>query len=171
MAFKLVVWDFDGTLADSLPTAVSIFDRLAPEMGFKPLEDVNAARGMTTRQLMRHHGVSLWRLPRLVRRFQALAAEEADNLKLASGLSAALASIGATGVRLGVLSSNREDNIRRCLRATGRRGTSRSWSATRGCSARGRRSGASSAPNGWPATRCCTSATSCATSKRRRRPA
>ena len=122
MPFKLVVWDFDGTLADSLPTAVGIFNRLAPEMGFRPLEDVTAARGMTTRQLMRHHGVSLWRLPRLVRRFQALAAEEADKLKLAAGLPAALAAIAATGVRLGVLSSNREDNIRRCLRANGAEG-------------------------------------------------
>jgi len=117
MSFKLVVWDFDGTLADSLPTSVGIFNRLAPELGFKPLEDVNAARGMTTRQLMRQHGISLWRLPRLVRRYQAAVAEEADKLKLVAGLPTALASIAGTGVRLGILSSNREDNIRRCLRA------------------------------------------------------
>jgi phosphoglycolate phosphatase len=119
MPFKLVVWDFDGTLADSLPTAVSIFNRLAPEMGFKPLEDVSAARGMSTRQLMRHHGISLWRLPRLVRKYQAAAAEEADKLKLITGVPAVLASLAGGGVRLGILSSNREDNIRRCLRANG----------------------------------------------------
>jgi len=117
MTLKLVVWDFDGTLADSLPTAVSIFNRLAPEMGFKPLEDVDAARGLSTRQFLRQQGISLWRLPRLVRRYQAAAAEEADRLKLASGLGEVLAGIAATGLRLGVLSSNCEDNIRRCLRA------------------------------------------------------
>src|SRR5262245_31140180 len=122
MAFKLVVWDFDGTLADSLPTAVGIFNRLAPELGFKPLEDVNAARSLTTRQFLRQQGISLWRLPRLVRRYQALAAEEADKLKLASGLPEALARIAESGVRLGVLSSNREDNIRRCLRANNAEG-------------------------------------------------
>lgn len=117
MAFKLVVWDFDGTLADSLPTAVSIFNRLAPELGHKPLEDVNAARGLSTRQFLRQQGISLWRLPRLVRKYQAAAAEEADKLKLITGLPAALAALASSGVRLGVLSSNREDNIRRCLRA------------------------------------------------------
>ena len=122
MALKLVVWDFDGTLADSLPTSVSIFNRLAPEMGFKPLEDVTAARGMSTRQLMRKHGISLWRLPRLVRKYQALVAEEADKLKLVAGLPAALSAITGTGLRLGILSSNREDNIRRCLRANGAEG-------------------------------------------------
>ena len=120
--FKLVVWDFDGTLADSLPTAVGIFNRLAPEMGYKPLADVAAARGMSTRQLMRQQGISLWRLPRLVRKYHEAAAEEADKLKLAAGLPAALAAIAGAGVRLGVLSSNREDNIRRCLRANGAEG-------------------------------------------------
>jgi phosphoglycolate phosphatase len=119
MRFKLVVWDFDGTLADSLPTAVAIFNRLAPEMGFRPLDDLAAARGLSTRQLLRRQGISLWRLPRLVRKFHAAAAETADRLKLVAGLPEVLAALRTAGVRLGVLSSNREDNIRRCLRANG----------------------------------------------------
>ena len=122
MPFKLVVWDFDGTLADSLATAVKIFNRLAPELGFKPLEDVSAARGLSTRQFLRQQGISLWRLPRLVRKYHAAAAEEADKLKLAAGLADVLARVAGNGVRLGVLSSNREDNIRRCLRANGAEG-------------------------------------------------
>ncbi len=122
MPYKLVVWDFDGTLADSLPAMLDIFNRLAPEMGFKPLADLAAARGTPTRHLLRQQGISLWRLPRLVRRYQALAADEADKLKLAPGLSAVLAVIAGSGVKLGVLSSNREDNIRRCLRANGAEG-------------------------------------------------
>jgi phosphoglycolate phosphatase len=122
MPFKLVVWDFDGTLADSLATAVGIFNRLAPELGFRPLEDVSGARGLSTRQFLRQQGISLWRLPRLVRKYHAAAAEEADKLKLAAGLADVLARVAGSGVRLGVLSSNREDNIRRCLRANGAEG-------------------------------------------------
>lgn len=119
MPYKLVVFDFDGTLADSLAAAVGIFNRVAEEFGYKPVEDVAAARAMNTRQFLRHHGISLWRLPRLVRRYHAAAADEAERLRLFSGLPATLAALHATGVRLGVLSSNREDNIRRCLRANG----------------------------------------------------
>jgi phosphoglycolate phosphatase len=122
MALKLVVWDFDGTIADSLPSAVRIFNRLAPEMGFRQLEDVEAARAMPTRELMRRHGVSLWRLPRLVRRYQAAVAEEADRMALIAGITDLLAAVSATGVRQGILSSNREDNIRRTLRAHGAEG-------------------------------------------------
>ncbi len=119
MPFKLVIWDFDGTLADSLPSAVSIFNRLAPEMGIKPIGDLSAARELSTRQFLKQHGISLWRLPRLVRKYQAIAAESADQLKLIEGIPATLAALASAGVRLGVLSSNREDNIRRCLRANG----------------------------------------------------
>src|SRR5262245_58982157 len=122
MTTRLIVWDFDGTLADSLSAAIGIFNRLAPELGFRPVEDVAAARTLTTRQFLRRHGIRFWRLPRVVRRFQAVAAEESGNLKLHAGLPEVLAGLCERGVRLGVLSSNREDNIRRCLAANGAEG-------------------------------------------------
>src|SRR5437016_3804357 len=94
---RLIVWDFDGTLADSLPTAVGIFNRLAVEMGHKPIEDVAAARSMTTRQFLKQHGISLWRLPRLVRKYHAAASEEADRVRLAAGLADVLGELAARG--------------------------------------------------------------------------
>jgi phosphoglycolate phosphatase len=119
MRFKLLVWDFDGTLADSLAAAVSIFNRLAPELGHKPIVDVAAARELSTRQFLRQQGISLWRLPRLVRKYREAAAEDADQLKLFPGLVEVLTHLRQCGLRLGVLSSNKEENIRRCLRANG----------------------------------------------------
>jgi HAD superfamily hydrolase (TIGR01549 family) len=119
MPFKLVVFDFDGTVADSLMTALGIFNRFAAELRYKPIEDTEAVRSMTTRQFMKHHGISLWRLPRLVRKFHAAAAEEAEKLKLYPGLPEMLATLHTDGVRLGILSSNKEENIRRCLRVNG----------------------------------------------------
>jgi phosphoglycolate phosphatase len=119
MPFKLVVFDFDGTLADSLGGMVRIFNQLAPELGHRPVEDVAAARAMTTRQFLKHHGIPFWRLPRLVRRYRALAAADADTTRLFPGLPEAVAALRANGSRLGVLSSNSEENIRRSLRANG----------------------------------------------------
>lgn len=116
---RLLVFDFDGTLVDSLAAAVGIFNRLADELGHKPIVDVAAARSLSTRQFLKRHGVSFWRLPRLVRCYQAAVAEEAERLELFAGLTEAFAALRTHGVRLGVLSSNREDNIRRCLRANG----------------------------------------------------
>jgi phosphoglycolate phosphatase len=119
MPFKLVVFDFDGTLVDSLLSSLDIFNRYAAEYRYKPIENAEAVRSMTTRQFMKHHGISLWRLPRLVKKFHAAAASEADKLKLYPGLAAILSELRIDGPRLGILSSNKEDNIRRCLRSNG----------------------------------------------------
>jgi phosphoglycolate phosphatase len=116
MPFKLVVWDFDGTLVDSLATSLAIFNRHAAELRYRPIHDPDAVRSMTAREFMRHHGISVWRLPRLVRFFHAAAAQEAESLRLYPGLVEALTALRASGIRLGILSSNKEDNIRRCLR-------------------------------------------------------
>ncbi len=116
MPYKLVIWDFDGTLADSLAAAVVIFNRLAHELGYKPLTDIATARTIGTRQFLKQHGISLWRLPRLVRKYHTAAALEADKLKLFPDLAPVLTHLANQGIRLGVLSSNTEDNIRRCLR-------------------------------------------------------
>jgi phosphoglycolate phosphatase len=119
MPFKLVIWDFDGTIVDSRALMLDIFNRLAAEMRYRPVQDPESVRSLTTRQFLRRHGIPLWRLPKLVRRFHAEAAEEAENLKLYPGLLETLAGLCTAGVRLGILSSNKEETIRRCLRANG----------------------------------------------------
>jgi phosphoglycolate phosphatase len=119
MPIRLIVWDFDGTLADSMPAGLRIFNRLAPELGIRPIADPAAARAMSSRQFLRHHRIRFWRLPRLVRKFQAAAAAEADKLRLFPGLPEVLADLRGRGVRHGILSSNSEGNIRRCLAANG----------------------------------------------------
>jgi phosphoglycolate phosphatase len=119
MRYPLIVFDFDGTLADSLGPALAAYNRIAPGLGLRQIEDLEAARAMPTRQLLRQLGVRFWRLPRVVRAFQAAAAEHADRLRLHDEVAGMLRGLSARGHRLGVLSSNREDTIRACLRANG----------------------------------------------------
>ena len=117
MRYPLVVFDFDGTLADSLGPALATYNRIAPGLGLRPIEDLEAARSMPTRKLLKQLGVRFWRLPRVVRAFQAAAAEHAGELRLHDGVAPVLRGLHARGHRLGILSSNREDAIRSCLRA------------------------------------------------------
>jgi HAD superfamily hydrolase (TIGR01549 family) len=119
MNYRLVVFDFDGTLADSMAVSIRIFQQIGPALGLKPFTDLDAARRMPTRKILKEVGISFWKLPKVVRAFQAAAAEHAHELKLHPGLAEALIDLHARGTRLGVLSSNREDNIRKCLAANG----------------------------------------------------
>jgi len=66
------LFDFDGTLADSLSTIVDITNRLAPEFGYRPtpLQQVDALKGLSTRQLIRYSGISVLKIPALLRRLR-----------------------------------------------------------------------------------------------------
>ena len=56
MKYQLVLWDFDGTLADTLPLALSIYNRMAAERNFKPIDDPHAVRDMGMREFLKSHG-------------------------------------------------------------------------------------------------------------------
>lgn len=119
MRFPQIVFDFDGTLADSLSTAVGIFQKLAPVLNLRPIEDLETARGLTSRQLVKRMGVRLWQLPRVVRAFRTEAILHAPNLPLHAGVPDMLRELIGRGHKLGVVSSNGADAIRECLRRHG----------------------------------------------------
>ncbi len=119
MKYQLIVWDFDGTLADTLGCTLRVYNRLAANYGCLPVTDPHAVRGLTLPAFLRAHRISLRKLPSLIRGVLSGQKEEVARLPLFPGLAPVLQAIRAAGSRVAVLSSNAEDNIRCCLRANG----------------------------------------------------
>jgi phosphoglycolate phosphatase len=119
MRYDLVVWDFDGTLADTLAMALATYNNLAGQYGFMPVDDPAAARNLGTMAFLRKHGIPLYRLPVLIKAYLAATKGQMATIRLFSGVPELLRALKTAGCRLGVLSSNLADNIRSCLRSNG----------------------------------------------------
>lgn len=115
------LFDFDGTLADSLAVIVEITNRLAPEFGYRPtiLEEVDTLKGLSTRQLIRYSGIPLLKIPALVRRLRAELKCYKAPIAPCVGIPAVIRQLHAQNHRLAVITSNTPEVVHRFLIAHG----------------------------------------------------
>lgn len=116
MAPRLLIFDFDGTLADSWPWFLGTLDGTAARFGLRPVtpEQVEALRRQDSHAVMRALGVPLWKVPRIAAHLKR-EATTAPAPPLFPGIPALLRRLTAQGVVISVASSNTEAQIRRTL--------------------------------------------------------
>jgi len=114
MSVKVIIFDFDGTLADTFDAVVRISNRLANEFGYKPAApaDVAKIRSLSSREIIKQSGVSLFKIPFLLKRLKADLHYEIPQLSPVVGIQEALIKLNHKGNRLGILTSNSEENVR-----------------------------------------------------------
>jgi phosphoglycolate phosphatase len=117
MSYRLVIFDFDGTLADTFPWFSRVLNGVADRFGFKRIEDGEGEtlRGLSAQEIIAHLGVPRWKLPLIARHMRKLAAEHRDEIRLFAGVDRMLQGLAERGIWLAVVSSNSEANVRRTL--------------------------------------------------------
>lgn len=115
MTIKLIIFDFDGVLADSGPWMESVFNDIARKFGFRTLDtaQMEQLRNMGAREGMRMLGVRIWHLPKIAKHLRAINAEA--EIDLVPGVPQMLATLSERGIKLAIVSSNAEANIRKTL--------------------------------------------------------
>lgn len=112
--YKLAIFDFDGTLADSSAWMLVAFTACADKFGFRKLsrDEIEALRGQDNRAILCALELPMWKLPAIAKHVRAMAAE-AEPPPLFAGAPDALRALKASGLTLGVVSSNSEYAILR----------------------------------------------------------
>ena len=110
---KILLFDFDGTVADTRTIAHGILNDMSREFGFRelPLEELEEARKMNTREFIRHLGISSWRVPSIAHRGLQLLHERIHLVDPIPGMPETLAALHARGERLAILTSNSQANV------------------------------------------------------------
>lgn len=117
---KLIIFDFDGTLADSFSIIVETFNELAKEYDLHQVqpEEIPALRKISSRQLLKKFGFPTWRLPFLLRRGKQMLRNKIMSVHLFSGIEKTVKELKKEGYALGILSSNSRANVKKIIESS-----------------------------------------------------
>jgi phosphoglycolate phosphatase len=115
--YKLIIFDFDGTLADTLPWVLTIIDDLADKYKFQRLDRQQLAemRRLDAKTLLKQYKVPAWKLPLIGRYIHRRLAQSIQQVSLFDGVDAMLQQLTEAGLTLAIVSSNSRENIHRVL--------------------------------------------------------
>ncbi len=117
----VLIFDFDGTIADTLDTIVRITNRIAPEYGYSQTtpERLRYYQSLSTKEMLKQSEIPLFRLPFLLRQVRREMSTELDNVSVATDLVPTLRTLNENGHQLMIMSSNSRHNILRFLERQG----------------------------------------------------
>jgi phosphoglycolate phosphatase len=115
MLYRLAIFDFDGTLSDSLPWFRGVLDDIADRFEFRRVdaEEREALRHCGPREVLRRLGVPMWKVPAIAAHMRELKGRA--DIPLFDGARELIAGLAAEGVGLAMVSSDAETGIRRSL--------------------------------------------------------
>lgn len=121
VGYRLILFDFDGTLANSVPWLTGVVGELAEEFGFRPPGAAEVARLRESGPLesMALLGVPSWKIPLIAARLRRRMAQELHTIRPFDGVAEMLRRLGAAGVELAVVTSNTLANAQRVLKGNG----------------------------------------------------
>ncbi len=123
MNYRTLVFDFDGTIADTLGETFRIFNEIAPELGIRTVreEELGDLRHLSLRQLLNHLEIPKRRVPALIARGTGMMRGNIRNLPLIGGIGEVLVEMRRNVESFGILTSNTTPNVDLFLRAHGLR--------------------------------------------------
>jgi phosphoglycolate phosphatase-like HAD superfamily hydrolase len=113
-AKKIILFDFDGTLAETMMLIYRIFNRLSRVYKYKPLseEEIEEVRHLTIHEFVDYVKIAPWKIPIVAIHARRLMHAEIHTIQPPKGLPEVLTKIHESGrYKMDILTSNRRKNV------------------------------------------------------------
>ena len=102
---SFILFDFDGTIADTISVGLDIINAHADRFGYKRL-DGELNTHLSAMQLVKLAEVKLWKLPYLIYQLKQKLSEQSDEIQILPEAKKIIESVKNDGYELGILTSN-----------------------------------------------------------------
>lgn len=125
MEAKILIFDFDGTIADTFASMIEISNHLAGEFNFKKIQaqEVEHFKHKSSREMLRILQVPTLKIPRIANRAKKELNKKMTAIEPMDGIKETLQKIkslvlpdGRQGYKMGILSSNSLENVSKFLK-------------------------------------------------------
>lgn len=119
MICKLVIFDFDGTLANTFPLVLTMLDELAEKFRTRKLdhEDLPHLRHYPPMKIMRMHRVKLWQLPSILKYTRLRMHGDAHLISRFDGIDDVIRALSSRKIKLGIVTTNTRSIVEQVLGA------------------------------------------------------
>ena len=117
MTYKLLIFDFDGTLANSFPWVLGILDELAEKFKAIPIDHskINEIKNYPPRKIMKMHNVPIWKLPAILKFTRSRMVTQGDGILRFDGVDTLLRSLKERDIQMALVTTNTCETVRRVL--------------------------------------------------------
>lgn len=121
MKYRALIFDFDGTIADTLGEARLIFNEIAPDYGIREVEEHEIAnlRHLSLKEVLKKLDIPKRRVPSIIARGTGMMRTNIERLQLIEGMKEALTDLRSDTEAFGILTSNSTANVDVFLRNHG----------------------------------------------------
>jgi phosphoglycolate phosphatase len=124
MIYKTIIFDFDGTIADTMEEGRRIFNVIAPDYGIRQInkEEMEGFRSFSINQFIGAMKIPKTKIPLFIARGSLMMRRSIGGVPLIAGVGEVLPQLRSQVDRFGILTSNAVENVEVFLDSHGIRG-------------------------------------------------
>ena len=115
---KEIIFDFDGTIADSFEIIVNAFAKNKEKLGWNNFgdEEIKIYREKGVGELLKKSKASIFKISKVINDGKKQITDQMTAIKLFDGMKDVLLELKKKGLVLGIMSTNGEENIKKFLK-------------------------------------------------------